>query len=77
MDRIAGDGSVVIANIADRELRPRGFFIFRHGDGATFKRYMDSPPRLEPFSNNPAHEAIALESDMQVIARAVRVITDL
>ena len=77
MDRIAPDGSTVVINISDRELRPRSFYVFRQSDSATFKRYMECPARLEPFSTNPTHEAIAIDNDIDVIGRAVRVITDL
>jgi SOS-response transcriptional repressor LexA len=77
MNLIAPEGSLIIVDGSERELLPRKFFVFQSSAGATFKRYMINPPRLEPYTTNPAHEALALDEDTVVIGRAVKVVTDL
>lgn len=74
---IAPDDSLVIVEPEDRDLAPRRFYIFRNQDGATLKRYMTNPPRLEPYSSNPAHEALAIDGTTSVIGRVSRVIIDI
>jgi len=76
MNMIATDGSVIVIDLEQRALDPRGFYVFGNSEGhATFKRYMSSPPRLSPYSTNPIHEAIEIDSGFQVIGRVVRVLT--
>jgi SOS-response transcriptional repressor LexA len=77
MDRVAPDGSTIVVRLNDRELQPRSFYVFRHDGAATFKRFMQDPPRLEPFSTNVAHEALAVRPDTEVVGRVVRAITHL
>lgn len=76
MDRIAPDGSIIIVRTNDKDLVNRRFYVFASGDEATFKRYMTAPARLEPFSTNPAHEALPALPNYQVVGRVVRVISD-
>lgn len=77
MNYIAPEGSLIIVDPAERDLIPRKFYVFADEEGATFKRYMRDPDRLEPFSSNPVHEALAITPTTRVIGRAVRVVVDL
>jgi repressor LexA len=56
-----------------RELVPGKVYAFRNEHGeTTFKRYIDSPPRLEPCSTNPEHKPFLLGSEpLVVIGRVV------
>lgn len=78
MDRIAPDGSTIIVRTDENRLVPRDCYVFAGDDGATFKRYMRGPDRLEPYSTNPAHETLpAPEGGLSIVGRVVRVIIDL
>ena len=79
MNLIAPEGAVIIVDRADTLLQPRGYYVFATPDHAeaTFKRWMSRPDRLEPYSTNPAHEAIYLESPPTVIGRVRKVMLDL
>lgn len=77
MNLIASDGSTIIVDLDDTELVPRRLYVFRDGAGATFKRYMIGPTRLEPMSTNPAHEPIAPTATTRTLGRVIRVISDL
>lgn len=77
MNRVAPEGCVIFVNRADRELRNRAFYVFDGPEGATFKRFADNPPRLEPFSTNPAHEIIFPQEGLRVVGRVGRVLLDL
>lgn len=74
MNRIAPEGSTIVVDPQDRALVPRKFFVFQNANGATFKRYMADPVRLEPFSHNLMHEAVQIDSETEVLGRAVRVL---
>lgn len=77
MNQVAPDGSHIVVSLDDLELIPRKFYVFiRHGE-ATFKRYMTGPTRLDPYSTNPAHEALPIDEGTRVLGRVVRVIHDL
>jgi len=61
MDRIAPDGSIVVVDYDQRDLRDGDLAVFRNEQGeATFKRYRhrDSDAWLQPESNNPRHATI-------------------
>lgn len=77
MDRIAPSGSIILVNRAEKTLLPRKFYIFFEEGEATFKRYADNPLRLEPFSTNPAHEAIFPGRNLTVIGRVRRVLIEI
>lgn len=82
MDRIAVDGSTIIANRRDRVLVSGKFYIFVAKDGeTTFKRYRSNPERFVPYSTDPDQEPIypeyEPERDWQVFARVYRVMTDI
>jgi SOS-response transcriptional repressor LexA len=77
MDRVAPEGSTIIVRTNERELTPRAFYVFLHDGAATFKRYMQQPDRLEPFSTNGSHEALPITTGTEVVGRVVRAITNL
>ena len=79
MNLIAPENSIIIVDRADTTPRPRGFYVFTSSDRseATFKRWMSRPDRLEPYSTNPAHEAIYLDAPPTVIGRVRKVMLDL
>jgi SOS-response transcriptional repressor LexA len=79
MNLVAPENSIIIVDRSDTVPRPRGFYVFATPDGgeATFKRWMSRPDRLEPYSTNPAHEAIYLDAPPTVIGRVRKVMLDL
>ena len=78
MNRVAPDDSLIIADTRVVDPIPRQFLVACFDDGSTtFKRYMDSPPRLEPFSTNPEHETIYPESPWVMVGRVRRVIVNI
>lgn len=77
MDRVAPDESVILVNHADKRLVARRFYVFDSPEGATFKRYLDKPARLEAFSTEAGHDTIFPQRDLRVIGRVGRVVHDL
>jgi len=79
MNLVAPENSIIIVDRADTTPRPRGFYVFASPDRseATFKRWMSRPDRLEPYSTNPTHEAIYLDTPPNVIGRVRKVMLDL
>ncbi len=79
MNLVAPENSIIVVDRADTTPRPRGFYVFSSPDRseATFKRWMSRPDRLEPYSTNPAHEAIYLDTPPTVIGRVRKVMLDL
>ena len=79
MDRVAPQGSILIVDRNDREMRDRQYYIVAGpAYEVTFKRFRDNPPRLEPYSTNPGHEPIFPGEDgFRVIGRVRRVNKDL
>lgn len=78
MDRISPPGSVIFVNLRDRRLVTNACYIIANGDGeATYKRFRASPPRFEPVSTNPSHEAIFPDGEPFVIGRVRRSIIDM
>jgi SOS-response transcriptional repressor LexA len=76
MNKIAPEGSIIIVDFTDRELRPGKDYVFRDGGTATFKRWRAEPARLEPFSTVD-HDTIFPDGDVEVVGRVVKVIVDL
>jgi SOS-response transcriptional repressor LexA len=76
MNRIADDGSIIVVDPTMRELLPRKYYVFANRDGATFKRFMSSPARIEPWSTNPTHEALEIDEGTHVVGRVVKVLQD-
>lgn len=77
MNLVADEGTVIVVNLDDRELRPGKDYVFRMNDHATFKRWRDNPPRLEPCSSNPEHETIVPQREIEVVGRVVKAIKSL
>ena len=72
MDRFAPDGSIIIVDYGDKDLRDSRLYVVRlNGDDeTTFKRYRADPPRLEPYSYGD-YETIFPDGDMEVVGRVV------
>lgn len=79
MDRIAPEGSLIVVDRSDKNLRDGRFYVVSIEDqgDATFKRFRAKPDRLAPFSMNPDNESIPMQPDMRVFGRVRRVITEL
>lgn len=78
MDRISPPGSVIFVDLRDRRLVTNACYIIANGDGeATYKRFRANPPRFEPVSTNPAHEAIFPDGEPAVIGRVRRSLIDM
>lgn len=73
MNRIVRDGGVIVLDPRDRDLIDQKVYAVRNGAGeATFKRFVASPPTLEPVSDNDDHKPIALGREpFTVLARVV------
>ena len=77
MNRVAPDASLIVVDTRIVDPIPRQFFVACFEDGSTtFKRFMDTPPRLEPFSTNPDHETIYPHNPWSFVGRVRRVIMD-
>lgn len=78
MDRISPPGSLIFVNLGDRRLVPNACYIIVNSDGeASYKRFRANPPRFEPVSTNPTHEAIFPDGDPAVIGRVRRSIIEM
>jgi SOS-response transcriptional repressor LexA len=76
MNRVAPDGSVIIVDYADRTLVSGGYYVVKHGEGATFKRFRASPDRLEPDSTE-AFETVFVRDELEVVGRVTQVVNRL
>lgn len=63
MDKVAAHGATIVIDPDDTQLFPLELYVVRSGDEATFKQYVDSPPRLVPLSKNPSHTPINISTD--------------
>jgi SOS-response transcriptional repressor LexA len=79
MDRLSPDGSIIIVNRAERELLPGRYYVFSLRGETTFKRWQPEPPRLEPYSTNPANQTLFIKrsKDLEVVGRVKRTVLDL
>jgi SOS-response transcriptional repressor LexA len=79
MDRISPDGSVIIVNRADRELKAGNCYVFALRGDTTFKIWQPEPARLEPHSTNPVHKTVFIRKnrDFEVVGRVKRTMLDL
>lgn len=76
MNRVSPDGSTIIVDLVDRELVANRLYVFKTGDSATFKRYKDNPPRLEPDSTE-RHDTIYLAKVKAIpVGRVIRSFMD-
>lgn len=81
MDRISPDGSIIIINKADRTLVSGRPYVFCYRGEVTYKLWRHEPPRLQPWSTNPIHEARYVKSkadaEKLVVGRVIRTVLDL
>lgn len=79
MDRFSPERSRIIVNIDDVSLIPGRAYIFSIRGETTYKIFQRDPVlRLEPFSTNPTHRTIFLQTEnWSVIGRVVRSYIDL
>lgn len=63
MDKVAKDGVIIVVDPDDVDLYPLELYVVRCDGEATFKQYLDSPPRLVPLSSNPDHKPINISTD--------------
>jgi SOS-response transcriptional repressor LexA len=77
MDRVSPDGSVIVVNRSDAQLLVGKFYVFEHEGEITYKRWQDGdPPYLAPFSTDPSHRPIIINTRdrLKVIGRVCRTI---
>lgn len=72
MNRVAPNGSIIIVDFSDRILTPEKYYIVKHNDHATFKRYRPEPARLEPDSTE-SYDTIFLKTKTAVFGRVIQV----
>lgn len=73
MNNIVSEGSIIVIDPDQLDLLEGKLYAMMNGHGeTTFKRYRSDPPRLEPVSTNPEHQAIPLGREpFTVIGRVV------
>lgn len=73
MDLIIEDGSHIVIDPRDKELRDGKCYLIQNSDGeATVKAYRRSPARFEPQSSNPDHKGwLVAEHDFMILGRVV------
>ena len=73
MDKLVSEEGYVVVDPDQRELLDNKVYAFRNEHGeSTFKRYRESPGRLEPCSSNPEHQPMRLGVEpLTVIGRVV------
>jgi SOS-response transcriptional repressor LexA len=80
MDRHSPAGATVVVDRGDRELVAGRAYVFWHRSaGTTYKLWKPAPPRLEPYSWNPANEPIFIKGkrDFSVVGRVRRSVLEL
>lgn len=82
MDRISPPESVIIVNLKDRRLVSNACYVIADAESgeASYKRYRANPPRWEPVSTNPSHEAMFLDDmdgEPRIIGRVRRSMIDM
>ena len=77
MNLIAPEGSTIIVDYRDKDLREGMYYVAQSHKGITFKRYYSKPPRLEPVSSDPSFQTIFLEENTYVVGRVIKVIQSL
>lgn len=73
MDKVIEDGSHVVIDPREKELRDGKIYLIQNADGeATVKAYFRNPPRFEPLSNNPDHKGWQMaDHDFVILGRVV------
>lgn len=74
MNKYAEEGTTVLVDPGDKALFPGRFYVVLNEEGeTTYKRYQETPSRLEPCSTNPAHKDIVLggEQTFTIVGRVI------
>lgn len=73
MDLVVGPDAIIVIDPEQLDLHEGRLYAVMNAEGeTTFKRYRESPPRLEPVSSNPAHQDIPVGREpFTVIGRVV------
>lgn len=75
MNRVAVEGSIIVVDRNQRDLTDgKAYICCDENHDTTFKRYRETPPRLEPDSTDP-HDTIFELSNWQIIGRVVLAIS--
>lgn len=71
MDKIIEDGSHIVIDPRQKELRDGKCYLIQNSDGeATVKAYRRSPARFEPMSTNPDHKGFLVsDHDFVILGR--------
>lgn len=79
MDLVVPPGGVIFCDPDDQELRSGNYYaMMRVGGELTFKRYLDSPPRLSPCSSNSDNkEMLVGQEPLTIVGRVVGYEADL
>lgn len=77
MNLVAPEGSIIIVDYKDKDLREGLYYIAQSYQGITFKKYYEDPPRLEPVSSDPSFKTIFLRENTYVVGRVIKVIQSL
>jgi SOS-response transcriptional repressor LexA len=79
MDRISPENSIILVNRRETSLLPDRAYIFSVRGEATYKLWKPKPPRLDPYSTNPANQPIFVEGRQKllVVGRVRRTLLDL
>lgn len=73
MDKVIEDGSHVVVDPRDKELRDGKTYLIQNSDNeATVKAYFRNPPRFEPMSRNAEHKGwLVADHDFVILGRIV------
>ena len=73
MDEVIEEGSTVIIDPRDKELRVGKCYLIQNSDGeATVKAYFRSPARFEPLSSNKDHKGwLVSDHEFMILGRVV------
>lgn len=79
MNLVAEEGEGIVVDPRDTSLVDKGYYIVRNESGEmTFKQYREGPARLEPCSDNEAHQTIYPGREIfTVVGRAKKRVSDL
>lgn len=76
MNRVSPEESIIIVDLLDRELSSNRLYVVKIGDEATYKRYRNNPPRLEPDSTDSYDTIFLNDENVQPVGRVVRTMMD-
>jgi len=77
MDKLVGPAGYIVIDPDQRELQGGRLYTMMNQAGeATFKRFLEGPPRLEPCSSNPEHAVLPLGHEPIFVVGRVTFIGD-